>query len=58
MITFLYTLFLICVGYFVRWFQEEIRTAPIIPNEDEHDELRDKREVSRAAGFPPHGGDM
>ena len=42
---FFYTLFCICAGYYVRWFQEEARTAPIIPNEDE--ELRDREEVSK-----------
>jgi hypothetical protein len=46
---FFYTLFVLCVGYFVRMLQEPgfiDRIAPIIPNDDE-EPLRDKEEVSR-----------
>jgi hypothetical protein len=67
MTTFLYTLIVLSTGYFVRWFQEQVRNAPIIEDDEaaelkhaeylfRREELRDKAKVS--GGFPRHGGCM
>jgi hypothetical protein len=54
MMTFLYTLFLISVGYFIRWFEDQVNNAPLMPDDYDIEDnwLRDKREVSLGGDQP------